>query len=125
MNYPKQGNWPVAGNWPVDMQMRPGQPVNQILEAAKNGAMVGATGAAALSLHQLRQNQINWQQALSNTAKAGAAAGLATGAATSVGQVIKKHPLLSMAAAFATGTAVMYYLNQPQRQSQASGETES
>ncbi len=116
MNYAKPPGWPVSQPQQREQQL------SEVLEAAKNGAIVGATGAAAASLHQLRQNRIGWQEALANTARVGAAAGLATGAATSVGQVLRKHPLLSLTAALATGTAVMYYLNQEKDQEDQNDE---
>jgi hypothetical protein len=83
-----------------------------LLNAAKTGALIGATGAAALNLHRMRSAEANWQQALTNTAKVGLTAGVATAAATAVGRMFVRYPALSMAATFATGTAVMYVLSE-------------
>lgn len=87
-----------------------------LLDAAKTGAVVGASGAAAVSLHRIRREEIEWQEALNNTLKVGAAAGVATGAATAVGKMFERSPLLSLAATLVTGTAVMYALNNRQQE---------
>ena len=89
------------------------QEMELLLDAARNGAMVGAAGAAAANLHMLRQQKVDWQDALRNTAKVGLTAGVATVAATAVGQMLGRNSMLSAAAALATGTAVMYALNKP------------
>lgn len=83
-----------------------------LLNAAKTGALIGATGAAALGLHRIRHQEAHWQQALASTAKAGLTAGVATAAATAVGRMFMRYPALSLAATFATGTAVMYVLTE-------------
>lgn len=88
-----------------------------LLNAAKTGALIGATGAAALSLHRMRNEEANWQQALTSTAKVGLTAGVATAAATAVGRMFMRYPALSMAATFATGTAVMYVLTEQRKES--------
>lgn len=87
-----------------------------LLNAAKTGAMIGATGAAALSLHRIRSREANWQQALTHTAKVGLTAGVATAAATAVGRMFMRYPVLSMAATFATGTAVVYVLTEQRKE---------
>ena len=59
-------------------QPQPMQPWhdNRVLwNAAATGAIVGATGAAALSLHRRRDQGIPWQQVLTDTARAGLTAG--------------------------------------------------
>lgn len=83
----------------------------KLLDAAKTGAVVGTTGAAAVNLHRLRQREIEWQEALSNTVKVGISAGVATAAATAVGRMFTPNSVLSLAATLVTGTAVMYTLN--------------
>ena len=90
--------------------------LNVLLNAARTGALIGATGAAALNLHRLRKEETDWQQALSNTAKFGLTAGVATAAATAVGRMFVRYPALSMAATFATGTAVMYVLTEQRKE---------
>jgi acetate kinase len=87
-----------------------------LLNAAKTGAAVGATGAAAMNLHRIRRAEIDWQQALGNTVKVGFTAGVATAAAAAVGQMVARRPLLSLVATLATGTAVMYALNDQQKE---------
>jgi hypothetical protein len=87
-----------------------------LLNAAKTGAVVGATGAAAMNLHRIRRSEIDWQEALGNTIKVGFTTGVATAAAAAVGQMVARHPLLSLAATLATGTAVMYALNDQRKE---------
>ena len=95
--------------------MQPQEPqktdLNLLLDAARTGAVVGATGAAAVNLHRARQGEVNWQQGVSDTVKVGFSAGVATAAATAVGQLFARQPALSLLATLATGTAVMYALN--------------
>ncbi len=97
---------------PADQQqaMQQQHDMNLLMNAAMTGAMVGATGAAALNLHRIRNDEANWQQALTSTVKVGFTAGVATAAATAVGRMFVRHPTLSVIATIATGTAVMYAL---------------
>ncbi len=92
------------------------QEIDVLLDAAKTGAVVGATGAAAANLHRIRHGEIDWQEAATQTIKVGFTAGVATAAATAVGRLFVRSPLLSLAATLATGTAVMYALNNPKRE---------
>lgn len=94
----------------VDPNQQQHQDMNLLLNAARTGAMVGATGAAAMNLHQVRNDGMGWQQAATNTIKVGVTAGVATAAATAVGRMFVRHPALSLAATLVTGTAVMYAL---------------
>lgn len=87
-----------------------------LLNAARTGALIGATGAAALNLQRLRQDETSWQQAVTSTAKVGLTAGVATAAATAVGRMFTRYPALSLAATFATGTAVMYVLTEQRKE---------
>jgi hypothetical protein len=91
-------------------QLQQQHEMNLLMNAAKTGAMVGASGAAAYNLHRMRNEGITWQEAAMNTAKVGFTAGVATAAATAVGHMFSRHPALSLAATLATGTAVMYAL---------------
>lgn len=86
------------------------QQYDRLFNAAKFGAVVGATGAAAHNLHRLRRDGISPQQAALNTARAGLGAGAATAAAAAVGGLFGRSAWLSLAATLATGTAVMYVL---------------
>ena len=88
-----------------------------LANAAKNGAIVGAAGAAAMQLHQHRQEGTSWKSAASNTAVGAMQVAVATTAATAVGQMFKQNSLLSLAATLATGTAVMYSLTQTREKS--------
>jgi hypothetical protein len=90
--------------------------MNLLMNAAQTGAIVGATGAAAVNLHRMRNDEATWQQALTNTAKVGLSAGVATAAATAVGRMFVRHPVLSLAATLATGTAVMYVLSDKRKE---------
>jgi len=110
-----QHEYPMQG-YENQQAMQLQQDANLLLDAAKTGAVVGATGAAALNLHRMRNDQVTWQQALSNTAKVGFTAGLATAAATAVGRIFVRHPVLSLAATLATGTAVMYVLTDQKKE---------
>jgi hypothetical protein len=110
--YPMHAMQPYA---PQQQEMQQ-HDLNLLLNAAKTGAVVGATGAAAMNLHRIRRAEIDWQQALGNTIKVGFTAGVATAAAAAVGQMFTRRPLLSLAATLATGTAVMYALNDQQKE---------
>ncbi len=112
MNYPVPMSQPV-GDDPWQQQRE----LNQLLQAAKTGAIVGATGAAAVNLHKLRADQTDWPSALKQTAKAGLAAGAATAAATAVGRLFVRNPALSLLASVATGTAVMYAITAKSKES--------
>lgn len=92
-------------------EIQPHQDFRMLLDAAKTGAIVGTTGAAAVNLHRMRQQEIEWQEALSNTVKVGLSAGVATAAAAAVGRMFAPNSVLSLAATLVTGTAVMYTLN--------------
>jgi predicted deacylase len=107
--YPMQPMQPMPTG---DQQqwMQPHYDMNLLMNAAKTGAMIGATGAAAVNLHRMRNDQVNWQQALTQTVKVGLSAGAATAAATAVGRIFSHQRALSLAATLVTGTAVMYVL---------------
>ena len=90
--------------------------VNLLLHSARTGALIGATGAAALNLHRLRDGATGWQQLVGDTVKVGLTAGVATAAATAVGRMFTRYPALSLAATFATGTAVMYVLTEQRKE---------
>lgn len=94
----------------IDPMQQQQQDLHLLLNAAKTGAIVGATGAAAQNLHQMRNDGLDWQQALTNTARIGLTVGVATAAATAVGRMFSRQPTLSLLATLATGTAVMYVL---------------
>jgi hypothetical protein len=111
-HYPIHTMQPYAPQQPSMQQ----HDLQLLLNAAKTGAVVGATGAAAMNLHRIRRAGIDWQEALGNTVKVGFTAGVATAAAAAVGQMVARHPLLSLAATLATGTAVMYALNDQQKE---------
>ena len=100
-------------------QMTQQQELSMLLHAARTGAMVGATGAAAVNLHRMRRNETDWRQALSNTAKVGLTAGVATAAAAAVSQLFARHRTLSVVAGLATGTAVMYALSNDKKAGKA------
>ncbi len=95
---------------PIDPAQQQQQDMNLLMNAAKTGAVVGVTGAAAMNLHRMRNDGLSWQAAATNTVKAGFTAGVATAAATAVGRMFVRHPALSLAATLAAGTAVMYVL---------------
>lgn len=91
---------PVMG--PMDRDVR------QLAGAAGTGALIGAAGAAALGLHRVRHQEQTPADALSDTIRAGAATGAATAAAAAVSSMVGRSPMLSLATAFATATAVSY-----------------
>ncbi len=93
-----------------------GDDARLLLNAARTGALIGATGAAALNLQRIRNDESDWRQALTRSAKAGLTAGIATAAATAVGRMFARYPVVSTAATFATGTAVMYVLNEQRKE---------
>lgn len=115
MNYPGPMSQPIADDgWQQQREL------NLLLQTATTGAIVGATGAAAVNLHKLRNDHTDWQTAAKQTAKAGLAAGTATAAATAVGRLFPRSPTLSLLATFATGTAVMYALTKGSAESKES-----
>jgi hypothetical protein len=92
------------------------QQLNWLLDAARTGMIVGGAGAAAVNLHRMRDHDMRWQEALGSTIKTSLKAGAATAAASAVGRLFAGHPALAVAATVATGTAVMYALTSPQKE---------
>jgi hypothetical protein len=84
---------------------------HHLMNAAKFGAVVGAAGAAACNIRRVREEGLAWQQATLDTAKVALGTGAATAAATAVGSLFQRQPLLGLAATLATGTAVMYVID--------------
>jgi hypothetical protein len=84
-------------------------PFGNVVEMGKIGAVVGLCGAGAVSLHRLSAGELDQRDALLETLRGGAVAGVATAAATMVGSRVGSG-LLSLAATLATGTAVAYAL---------------
>jgi len=84
---------------------------NNLMELGKMGAVVGMCGAGAANLHRLRREEIGGAEAFVDTLKVGVAAGVASAAAGLVAGQIRSSSL-SLLATLATGTAVMYMLNQ-------------
>ena len=111
--YPMQ---PYSPPNPADPTQQQQQDINLLMNAAKTGAVVGATGAAAMNLHHIRNNGMSWQDAATNTVKAGFTAGVATAAATAVGRMFVRNPTLSLAATLVAGTAVMYVLTDKKKE---------
>jgi hypothetical protein len=95
-----------------------------VMGAARFGAVVGASGAAAHNLQRMRNEGLTWQQAAADTARVGVLTGAATAAAAAAGSVFHRHPWLSLAATLATGTAVMYLAEDIARRRQAAAEAE-
>ena len=111
--YPMQ---PYSPPNTIDPAQQRQQDINLLMNAARTGAVVGATGAAAMNLHRMRNKGMGWQEAATNTVKAGFTAGVATAAATAVGRMFVRHPALSLAATLAAGTAVMYVLTDQKKE---------
>lgn len=96
---------------PVQRQHAPERPV---VNAFKNGAMIGMTGATAINLYYYSKGQVAPDEAVKSVIRAGATTGLAAGAAKAAGTVFHDQPVLSFLASFAAGTAVAYALSQPE-----------
>jgi hypothetical protein len=90
----------------------PGPPLGNAVELGKFGAVVGLCGAGAANLHRLQAEQITPGEALVDSLRTGAAAGLATAAASLVAGQFRSGTL-SLAATLVTGAAVMYLLQGP------------
>ncbi|HBR99288.1 MAG TPA: hypothetical protein DD979_18210 [Gammaproteobacteria bacterium] len=86
----------------------------RLLAAAKTGALLGAAGAAATTLHQLQKQQASWQDVARNSTRAALQTGIATAAASDVAYRVRQQPGLSLAATLLTATAVLYALKKPQ-----------
>lgn len=77
------------------------------------GAMIGGTAAAAANMKKVQQSTISTEEAIRKTLKTGVNSALATAAATVVaGMLGQERSLLTLVAMFATGTAVMYLLEE-------------
>lgn len=109
-NYQNQYPFQPPGPAPANTS----QEMNLLWNAVKTGAMVGATGATALGIHQMAQQQTENKEVAKNIIKTTATVGIASGAAAAVGTMLRQQPALALIASFATGTAVMYTLNQPE-----------
>lgn len=93
------------------MSTYPIDPNRVIVQAAKAGAVIGATGAAAAQLKRMQHSDISWPQAAKATAKGAAQVSLAAAAASSVSSLFS-NKAAALAAGLVTGTALMYILNQ-------------
>lgn len=96
--------------------------LQQLTNAAKNGAIIGGTGAAAIQLRRMQNEGIGWDEVAKGTLKGAAQVGLAATAATAVGSLFRNNQALSLAATLATGTAVMYVLNHETESEEATDE---
>ncbi|PIE43469.1 MAG: hypothetical protein CSA50_04980 [Gammaproteobacteria bacterium] len=96
----------------------------KVLSAVKTGAMIGATGAVAMSLYEVSQGRFDKRQALKSVAKASATLGVAAGAAKAAGLVFEDKPALSLLASFAAGTTVSYVLGGLPGNIKAQGDTD-
>lgn len=92
------------------------QELNLLLNAAKTGAIIGGSGAAAMQLHRYHREGIAWQEAATGTLKGALQVGVAATAATAVGRMFGNNTALSLAATLLTGTAVMYVMNKPKEE---------
>jgi len=113
-NYPDnyQNQYPFPS--PAPAPANTSQEMSLLWNAVKTGAMVGATGATALGIHQMAQQQSDNKEVAKNIIKTTATVGIASGAAVAVGTMLRQQPALALVASFVTGTAVMYTLNQPE-----------
>lgn len=110
--YPMQPSVPMHPG-PVQSPDAQQHELSMLMDAAKTGAIIGATGAAAMQLHRHHQEGISLREGVQGTVKGALHVGLAATAATAVGQLFRNSSALSLAATLATGTAVMYVLNKP------------
>jgi hypothetical protein len=86
-------------------------PMTAIMKDATLGAMVGATAATAIQLKK-KEKSSHGENPLGAILKAGIASGLATAAASAVGNTVapKNSTAATLGAMFVTGTAMMYLL---------------
>ena len=85
---------------------------NNVAAAAGLGALIGATGAAAHAIHQVREGNMTNQQAVAHTAKEAAGTGLATAAAVAAVGSASMSGALGMVGLLAVGTGVKYLWDQ-------------
>lgn len=85
-------------------------PQRSAYEMVRIGAVAGLCGAGARNIYRMRNNEIDRAQAVVNTLKGSATAGLASGAAAMVASQFRT-PLVSALAGIAAGTAVIYGLD--------------
>jgi len=98
---------------PLSSYRQPLSPnASSLVELGKLGAVVGLCGAGAHNLRRLRRDEIEPGKALADTLRVGVVSGLATATAGLVASALRPSSLLALAATLATGTAVMYALNQ-------------
>ena len=100
-------------------------PLNSAWQLAKVGAVVGACGAGAQNLRRYQDQEVDPATAITATLKASLAAALAAGTAGLVASQFRSSPTLSLLATLATGTAVMYALNQVTRAQTDQGHEKS
>ncbi len=75
------------------------------------GFMVAGTAAAAFNIRKVKKNEITREEAVVNTLKKGASAGLSTAAASVVSTIVDGGPVISLVTMAVTGTGVMYLLD--------------
>ncbi len=86
---------------------------SSVLQAGAFGATLGGLSTGVMELARVRQGQITRQQALENVVKS-SAQGAATMAVASVAsQMVRAHPLFSVAALAAAGIGALALLSQP------------
>jgi len=86
-----------------------GSPERGYYEMARIGAVAGLCGTGARNLYRLRNAEISRSDAVFDTLRGSATAGLAAGAASLVATQFRS-PVASFLAGIATGTAVVYGL---------------
>ncbi|MBC2712737.1 MAG: magnetosome protein MamC [Desulfosarcina sp.] len=72
------------------------------------GAIIGGTAAAAKNIRRVKDAEINREEAVRNTIKEAAGAGLATAAATAVVGAVGATGLLSLVGILAMATGTKY-----------------
>lgn len=109
MSHPIEPYEHSSGNSYYQEEQKACHTYSSIMKDATLGAMVGATAAAAIQLKNPNNN--GSENAFGKILGAGVASGLATAAASAVGNSMgQKSTLTTIAAMFATGTAMMYLL---------------
>jgi len=99
---------------PYPQQPQPGRTTGDtcaaLLQLAATGAVVGASAAGGANILRVQRHEIGAGEALLDTGRAAAAAGIATAVAGAAASAVANQGVARLGVLLAAGTAVMYSL---------------
>jgi hypothetical protein len=93
-----------------------------LINTALVGALVGGSAAAAKNALAIRNEQMNFSEAMRDTGRTALASGVATAVGAMAANAVSDQGLLRLSLMFGVGAAVLYGLNQWAERKEASHE---